>query len=145
MDKVSYVAGFLFNDNGNRVVLIEKERPEWQRGKFNGIGGHIEEGETPEQAMRREFKEETGVDLEGWKRYVTLKGQSDVEWEVHFFAAFNTRAFLGVEHVSDERPYYFALDEINTEPVIPNLRWLIPMALSMKNENAAGFVVEEVY
>lgn len=41
-----YVLGFAFTPKdlkGNqKVVLIEKLKPEWQKGKFNGIGGKLE-------------------------------------------------------------------------------------------------------
>ena len=56
-----YVVGFLFSDDRKKVVLIEKTHPGWQKGKWNGIGGHIEEGELPKDAMQREFNEEAGV------------------------------------------------------------------------------------
>ena len=58
-----YVVGFLFDEDARRyhktghgnVVLIEKNRPAWQAGRLNGVGGHIEIGETPDEAISREF------------------------------------------------------------------------------------------
>ncbi len=54
---------FIFNKN--EVLLIKQnsvEKPGF--GKWNGIGGHIEEGENPYIAARREIKEETGLLIE---------------------------------------------------------------------------------
>jgi 8-oxo-dGTP diphosphatase len=56
-----YVVGFLFSPNLAEVVLVLKNRPDWQAGLLNGIGGKIEDGESPHNAMSREFVEETGV------------------------------------------------------------------------------------
>ena len=53
-----YEVGFEFTASNDLVLLIRKNRPEWQKGKLNGIGGHIKVGETPLEAMRREFEEE---------------------------------------------------------------------------------------
>lgn len=55
-----YVLGFAFTPD-NRVALIQKRKPAWQAGRWNGIGGKIEGAETPVLAMSREFQEETGV------------------------------------------------------------------------------------
>ena len=63
---MKYTLGFAFDDKG-QVALIEKRKPEWQRGLLNGIGGKIEPLETYEQCMSREFLEETGVHVEAWK------------------------------------------------------------------------------
>ncbi len=60
---MNYVAGFLFEPYMERVVLIQKEKPTWQKGRLNGVGGKMELGETPLQAMQREFREETGLDI----------------------------------------------------------------------------------
>ena len=38
-------------------------------GKWMGVGGHIEPGETPDQALVREIKEETNLDVTSF-RYV---------------------------------------------------------------------------
>lgn len=65
-----YCLGFVYI--GNRVLLIRKNldcKLEFMRGKLNGIGGHVEDGETPLQAMIREFTEESGInkDFVEWK------------------------------------------------------------------------------
>jgi len=57
----SYVCGFAFSEGGKFVYLIEKNRPAWQVGCLNGIGGGVDEGEEPIQAIVREFEEEAGV------------------------------------------------------------------------------------
>ena len=46
-----YVAGFMFSSDKSEVLLVEKMSPEWQRGLLNGIGGKIEGGETPLEAI----------------------------------------------------------------------------------------------
>ena len=52
----------VFNSSGD--VYLQK-RPEWkdiQPGKWDtAVGGHIDYGETPEQALRREVREELGI------------------------------------------------------------------------------------
>lgn len=63
--------GFLFSENMLDVLLIEKKRPEWQKGKFNGIGGRMEIGESPVGCLVREFREETGIllDKDSWTQF----------------------------------------------------------------------------
>ena len=56
------VVGFMFSVLKSSVVLIKKERPKWQEGKLNGVGGKVEKGESPFDAMKREFLEETGLE-----------------------------------------------------------------------------------
>jgi 8-oxo-dGTP pyrophosphatase MutT (NUDIX family) len=43
------------------ILMIRKNHPDWQAGKLNFPGGHIEEGEQPEHAAYRELYEETGL------------------------------------------------------------------------------------
>lgn len=69
-----YVLGFAFDEH-RRVALIKKNRPDWQAGRWNGIGGSVEEGETSKEAMAREFAEETGVLIEypHWRRVALME------------------------------------------------------------------------
>jgi 8-oxo-dGTP diphosphatase len=84
---MNYVAGFLFNPELNRVLLVKKSKPAWQVGALNAIGGKIENGETRQAAMVREFEEETGVRtiIETWKFFATLEVK-DGGGTVHFAA-----------------------------------------------------------
>jgi len=60
-----YVVAFILTPDLQRVWLIRKNKPEWQKGCLNGIGGKIEEdGESPVEATVREIKEEAGITLD---------------------------------------------------------------------------------
>jgi 8-oxo-dGTP diphosphatase len=82
---MNYVLGFLFHGKGSdmEVALIRKLKPVQQVGKLNGIGGKIEAGEPPFDAMCREFFEETDALVTSW----THMGQMTTPWGVvHVFA-----------------------------------------------------------
>lgn len=121
-----YVLGFCFMHYMSEVVLIKKNKPEWQRGLLNGVGGKIEPGETPLQAMNREWREETGGRELAWNHFLTMefKGAS-----VHVFKRQLTGG-IEVSSTTDEQVGIYNVQEVLRCPiVIPNLRWIIPMAL----------------
>lgn len=130
-NKTHYVAGFLFNTARDTVVLVQKQRPKWQAGRFNGVGGKIEDGEEPLAAMRREFREETGVEVREWRQFCKLTGGTFV---VHFFVAFGDTS--KVRTVEQEEIIAVPLSVLSHTPVIENLRWLIPMALDKDSVRA---------
>jgi len=49
-----------FVRQGNRILLLNREYPTWM-GRWNGVGGKLEPGESPRESMRRELAEETGI------------------------------------------------------------------------------------
>lgn len=134
-----YVVGFMFNQSGQSVLLIHKKRPTWQAGKLNGVGGRIEDGELPAEAMRREFNEETGMDHTDWRCFCTLRDERG--WLVHFF--FATGDIMEARPMTDESPICCGVDFLQSRELIPNLRWLIPMALTMKHERIDHFEIQE--
>ena len=131
MKKKSYVVGFLFNPNMDKVVLIKKNRPDWQKGKYNGIGGHIEEGEGAHSAMVREFEEEAGLTIPVWNLFCTIKNE---EWICYFFYAVSEK-YNEVMTNTDEAISVVDIYDINygQVQVIENLKWLIPMCKDSKH------------
>ena len=111
--------GFLFNEKGE-VCLIEKMRPEWQKGRLNGVGGYMEDGETPEQAMVREFEEEAGS-VVNWHLFYLIYGST---YELY---CFTSRDDARVKTMTDETVSWYRVDELPVN-ILSNLKWLIPMA-----------------
>jgi 8-oxo-dGTP diphosphatase len=52
------------SDNGEREVLLGKKKTGLGTGKTVGLGGHVEEDETPHEAAAREVKEEAGISVD---------------------------------------------------------------------------------
>lgn len=141
VNKQRWVVGFLFSGDGSAVVLIRKNRPEWQAGKLNGVGGKMEDGDRSiEEAMVRAFAEETGWStLPGqWHHFTTL------EWEegsVHFLRAFDEEMYRAIlaevasgdhawptdENIECHYVKHLPVPEV-VDDVTPNLRWLVPLA-----------------
>jgi len=61
MDKT--VLCYLIKDDSYLMLYRNKKENDMNEGKYLGIGGHIEPGETKEEACKREIKEETGLDV----------------------------------------------------------------------------------
>ncbi|HUP77615.1 MAG TPA: NUDIX domain-containing protein [Pirellula sp.] len=125
---ITYSLGFVFDLPGKLVALIEKQKPDWQKGKLNGIGGKDKEGETPVQSMQREFCEETGLDLHArcWINVAKMIN-NQTGWCVNIFTA-SLNNITHVRSMTEETVHILPVDcELIKEKAIPNLRWLIPM------------------
>jgi len=129
------VLGFAFSFNHQQVALIKKNRPSWQKDKYNGIGGHIESYELINEAMSREFAEETGVitSPSSWKCFGKMGGNN---WDVWLFAA-----ELDLEKIkskTDEEVEIWTIpasyEGYKNDNIIVNLSWLIPTALNYLNK-----------
>jgi 8-oxo-dGTP diphosphatase len=122
----SYVVGFAFSDDTEHILLIKKLRPQWQKGFLNGIGGKIEEGESPIEAMQRESMEETGLRLD-WRHGGIMSGINGDKkpFECHIFYAFSDLIW-DFEQKEDEILGVYAVGELHTLKLISNLRFLIP-------------------
>lgn len=126
----TYCLGFAVCDN--KVLLIRKKKPEFQKGKLNGVGGLVEKNETPRQAMVREFEEETGLKTfeSDWKQRVLMQFGNDgnIESEVVVFCS--KINFDDAQSLTDEKLEIYYLNEISSnKSVLFNLNWLIPYCL----------------
>jgi 8-oxo-dGTP diphosphatase len=132
-----YVCGFMFNQERTHVALINKLRPSWQYNKLNGVGGHIEDGESPEEAMSREFMEEAGVPDTKWERVMEYsvfadKGEDgywlDLVATVYFFRSFGDLKLITSK--TDEKISICNIDEIHSMNVLKKIKFLVPLCLN---------------
>ena len=81
---------YLKRGNGDTLLLHRvKKQQDLNRGKWIGIGGRFEEGESPEECALREFREETGLTLTSWRyRGIVTFVSNEAEGEhMHLFTA----------------------------------------------------------
>lgn len=127
-----YVLGFLFSPRGLNVVLIDKIKPDFQKGLYNGIGGEVESIDSSlNDAMSREFLEETGVaiDSERWIYFHTMNVPTR-ELSVYCFYTMGTLdEYLACETTTQEDIVKVQARDIQHFPIMTNLAWLVPMAL----------------
>lgn len=89
--------------SGGRVLLIKDPRSE----RWELPGGGVEEAETVRQGLTREFKEETGLQLEG-------KLDLLAEWEEYYFDV------PGNEAWRSKRKFYLILGVSPGDPLLKN-------------------------
>jgi len=135
--ETKYVAGFMLSHDLKRVALIRKNRPVWQAGKLNGIGGHVESGETDIQAMVREFEEETGLktDEELWFKYARLSDNG--AFAVSFFVTQGSLQCL--ESKTDEKVEVVNVSELHEIEAIENIPWLVHLAIDNITDGRPAF------
>ncbi len=77
--------------NGRTLMLHRiKKQADMHAGKWNGLGGKLLPGETPEQCVLREIEEESGLKLTNprWRGVLTFPAFSaEEDWYVFLFVA----------------------------------------------------------
>ena len=112
-EKAEFTVLCLIQD-GNRILLQNRVKEDWKG--YTLPGGHVEPGESFVNAVVREMKEETGLDIIG-PQLVGIK-QFPIEGGRYIVFLFKTESFQGEVISSDEGEMewveYNRLSEINT-------------------------------
>jgi len=77
-------------DNGKTLMVLRNKKPnDAHEGKWNGLGGKFEAGETPEMCIRREVQEEAGLVIQNPRLHglLTFPNFRGVDWYVFVFTA----------------------------------------------------------
>lgn len=129
-----YVVGFVVDHDYHNVLLIQKNRPTWQAGLLNGIGGGVERGETSQQALIREIKEETGLDFTNpshepcmFSSIATSRGDRVDFWILQTLHSHIKSAIS----MTDEIVTVCSIENLRYVSTMPNVAWQIQMGLSV--------------
>ena len=122
---------------------ISKEH-DVNEGKWIGVGGHFEDGESPEACMLREVKEETGLTLTEWKFHgvVTFQQGDLCEYMFLFTATEAAEGFDAPLPACDEGILEWV--DIARIPELP-LWEGDKVFLKLLAEDATGFLLKLVY
>lgn len=127
-------------DRENRVLLAMKKRGHGE-GYWNGPGGKLEPGESPELAAQRETQEEVGIAIN------TLEKRGEIEFvytdktiRTHIFVTDN---FSGTAKETEEMlPKWFTLDTIPWDSMWPSDKVWLADLLNGKNIHLRMFFNE---
>ncbi len=126
---LEYTLGFIFNADLHKVLLVHKQKPDWQSGHLNGIGGKLNQGESPVECISRETFEESklAIPLSAWKTSGVI--QQSVG-NVGIFCAIYRGNLSDAAQGDYEEVEWFDVEQL-PKNVLDNLRWIIPLALEV--------------
>lgn len=85
-------------DDSYLMLHRVKKEGDMNKDKWLGVGGHFEEGESPEECLLREVKEETGLRLTSYRFRGLVTFVSD-RWPTEYMCLYTADSFEGI--VSD--------------------------------------------
>ena len=128
----------LFLRKGDQILLAMKKRG-FGKGRWNGVGGKVEDGESIESAMIRESEEEIGVTPTTYEEVGDIsfdeffKGEPTI-MHVHIFMA---SRWQGEPIESDEMtPQWFNVNDVPYDAMWPDDTYWLPQVLDGKKVSA---------
>ena len=90
-------------ERGGEYLMLHrvKKKNDVNHDKWIGVGGKFEEGESPEECLLRECREETGLTLTDWRYRGLVTFVSD-QAPTEYMHLFTAAAWTGTAHPCDE-------------------------------------------
>ena len=85
---------YIEKDNKYLMLHRTKKKNDINKDKWLGIGGKLEEGESPEECIVREVMEETGLKLNSYQLR-TIVTYVSTNWETEYMYVFTSNDFTG--------------------------------------------------
>ena len=123
-------------DSDNKILLLKRSSDPklWQPSKWGLVGGGIEKGETPQQAVEREMLEETGLNIKKFTKTFTIqRNPGSIE---HIFACRYEGDPTDIR-LSEENTNYgwYDVDEMQYLDIVPNLIEYVTLSFTGKKYN----------
>lgn len=127
---IETVTCYIVRDKKVLMLFRNKKKVDINKNKWIGVGGHIERGETPVDAVIREVKEETNYNLIDFQKKAIIIFNFGNEVEVmHLFVA--TKISGCIRRYCDEGTLqWFTFDELKDIPMWEGDRLFIPKVLN---------------
>ena len=108
---------YIEKDGYYLMMYRVKKKNDVNKGKWIGVGGHCEEGESPDECVIRETKEETGLTLHNAQARGLVTFVSN-KWEMEYMHLFTSDDFEGEVTECDEGELaWIAKDKITELPL----------------------------
>ncbi len=102
MSRVSFLtAVYLILESDGKIFTVRRANTKYMEGRLSLPAGHLEAGETPNQAMIREAKEEIGIDIREedlvfvHTQFYTVHNVNDKDYINIYFKA---KSYVGMPH-----------------------------------------------
>lgn len=107
--------GCLIKDK--QVLIGQRLARQSHAGEWEFPGGKIESGETPIEALKREFVEETGLSTQGWKPLISYPwDHGNLQVQLHVFV---TQDFAGELHAHEGHEFEWCpINELQTRAML---------------------------
>lgn len=136
-----YTLGFIFTPFLDKVLLIHKVRPHWQKGRTNGIGGQAKVKETFVACISHKTLAETSLIINQTDWMCLGKLYSDT-WQVRVYSTIYFGKLSDAKSEKKEKVEWVSIKNLPLN-VIDHVRWIIPFAIDkMKNKKIDLFSVK---
>jgi 8-oxo-dGTP diphosphatase len=120
--------------DGGRRVLLGHKKTGLGAGKIVGLGGHVEDGESPAEAAAREVKEESGIlvapDALTEMAHVTFLFPSCPRWDM-VVSVFTAAEWAGeAAETTEIRPEWFGVTNLPLTRMWDDARYWLPRVLA---------------
>ena len=121
------------------MIMLAKKKKGFGEGKYNGVGGKLEEGESVEEALIRETKEEINITPLDYEKVGVVSFDEDYKGkrsrlEFHLYTCSKWEGDL--KETEEMEPHWFNIKEIPYDEMFPDDKYWLPYLLEGHKFNA---------
>lgn len=123
----------------DQQILLGLKKKGFGKGKYNGVGGKLEPGETKEEALLREVREEIGINLlnydyRGKIEFIELYQGNKTNLIFYLYTATSWEG--DIIETEEIKPYWFNKESIPYAKMFNDDKYWLPYILKGHNINA---------